>query len=146
MAGVVTVACKLPHGLKMRLFREEDYQEPTAGGVMRISKRWVPLPDAVTVRGVATEVNAPIDPRKPPPPLIVGGYALTPGVDADFWAAWLKANAEFDAVKNKLIFAYEKHDTTEGKARENASRRSGLEPLDPTRLPRGIEPADTKAA
>ena len=39
--------------------------------------------------------------------LLVGGYALTRGVDAEEWEAWLEANAKSDAVRRGLIFAFE---------------------------------------
>jgi hypothetical protein len=139
MAETVTVACKLPHGLILQNYRMAEKPVPILGGGTRVEKMAEPVGAPITIRGVAHEVN------KAPTVQIIGGYALTPGVDAGFFAAWLKANADHDAVRNGLIFAHAKADDAEAEAREKSSLRSGLEPIDPSRLPKAIETA-AKAA
>jgi hypothetical protein len=135
MPGTVSVACKVPSGLHLRLFSMEDFSEPVMGGGTRTVKRAVETGQRVTVKGFAH----PID--KAPTAQIAGGYALTPNVDADFFAAWLAQNADSAIVKNKLIFAADKPTYAESKAREQEEIKSGLEPIDPNRMPKGLEKA-----
>jgi hypothetical protein len=135
MPGTVTVACKVPSGLHLRLFRMEDFNEPVMGGGTRTVKRAVEMGQRVTVKGFAH----PSD--KAPTAQISGGYALTPGVDADFFKAWLEQNAESAIVKNKLIFAHEKATYAESQSREQAELVCGLEPIDPAKMPKGLEKA-----
>lgn len=125
MGAAVDVCCKLPNGLHLAVFRMEDHVEPVMGGGVRTVQRAVPE-GRVTVRGTGRRLD---DPR------IVGGYAVTRGVDADLWARWMAQNKDSDIVRNGLIFADEKPAMATGKAKEQADIRSGLEPLDPDRLP-----------
>jgi len=130
MPGKVTVACKMPNGVVLRMHRKEERPEPVMGGGMRMVEMWVATGDNVTIAGVAAEAgklpNAPTS----------SGFALTPGVDADFWAAWLAQNKDLDMVRNGLIFAYDKPDFVVGKAKEMVKARTGMEPIDPNNLPR----------
>ena len=137
--STVTVACKLPHGLFLRLFKMVEYSEPVMGGGSKIVPRAEQIGGAVTIHGYAAPFG------KPPVAQVVGGYALTPNVDADFFAEWLKQNADHDVVKNNLIFANEKPESVHGKAKGRESIRNGLEPIDPNKLPKGIESAKAAA-
>jgi len=133
----VTVACKLPHGLMLRLFEMVDAPEPISGGGMKMVPRARQIGRAITVRGTALPFG------KLPDFKIEGGYAMTEGVDADFWDQWLKANADSDVVRNGLIFASPRIGHAIGQAREQEEVRSGLEPLlldrDP-RAPKSLNP------
>jgi hypothetical protein len=124
--STVTVASKLQSGLILQLWKMEPHREPAAGGTTREVKRAVKLGTAVTVAGCATYRGVG-DPA--PKCQIIGGYALTPGVDEDFFAEWLKQNADADVVKNRLIFAHEKPDHATGMAKEQAALKSGAEPI-----------------
>lgn len=139
MATTVDVCCKLPGGLHLTVFRMEDSQELMQGGTSRVVKRAV-VEGRVTIRGTG---------RREDDPRIVGGYAVTRGVAAEFWARWLEQNAGSDLVKNHLLFAAEKPAMAEGQANEQSALRSGLEPLDPSRPPpefaRKIEKAKVSA-
>ena len=146
----VTVACKVPNGLILRLFNMAEHDEPVMGGGTKTVKKAVQTGEQVTVAGPATPFG--VAPRYP----IIGGYAMTPNVDADFFTAWLKQNADHDVVKKKLIFASEKVDSVAAKANDHESVLSGLQPLvpdDDKRIPRSSNPSlspvktmDTKAA
>lgn len=136
MPGTVTVACKLPHGLKLRLFNMIDTQEPILGGGYRTVKVAREQAKSITIKGWSHAQN--MAPDAP----IVGGYALTMNVDKDFWDAWLEQNQELDAVRNKLIFAHEKPVNAEAESKEKRDVRSGLERLDPKKLPKGINQSD----
>jgi hypothetical protein len=143
MPGTITVACKLPHGLVLQLCRMEERQEPVMGGGTRVQSVAARVGKRVTIKGYAHEINE--TPNAP----IIGGYALTHNVDADFFEEWLKQNAEHDAVKNKLVFAHAKPDVVQSEARNAAKVRNGLEPMaqesDP-RSPKKVSKDDNKAA
>lgn len=135
--GKVTVACKLPHGLQLRCFRMVETAEPVMGGGSRLVPVAQQVGEPITINGNAVAFGAIPNFR------IVAGYALTEGIDKDFFDKWREQNAELPAVKNRLIFAYEKSDVTADAAKECVAQRSGLEPLlqdkDP-RAPGRIKP------
>lgn len=132
----VTIACKMPNGLILRLFDMIDGSEPVMGGGTRSVKVAQEVSERVVIHGFSHPQNAA------PKALIVGGYALTSGVSKEFWDRWLKDNANTAIVKNRLIFAHEKQDNTKAEAREKKETRSGLERLDPKKLPKGIQRSD----
>lgn len=132
MAGpTVTVACKLPHGLILRLFQPIAAFEPLPGGGVKEITKFEPMHEKGTVL-----IKGYLEKHTPDQPLAAQGskYALTHGVDKAFFDEWMKQNAQHDAVKNKLIFGSEKPDELKGKIAENAKQRSGLEPIDMTKL------------
>ena len=59
------------------------------------------------------------------------GYALTPGIPADFWAEWVKQNAETEMVQNGMIKAQTDLDSLAADAAEHADKDSGLGPMNP---------------
>ena len=135
MAGpTVTVACKIPNGLFLRIFDFAEHSEPVMGGGTQTVKRAVQ-------KGAQIKVNGPAVPfGKVPDFMQAGGYALTPGIDKEFFDKWLEQNADLDAVRNRLVFASEKAETTIKRAEDGASILSGLHPINPdkdARIPRG---------
>lgn len=142
----VTVGCKLPWGLKLRLFKMEPHDEPVMGGGMKSVSRAVQFRDPVVINGCA--VAKGVAPEHP----IVGGYGLTYNVNAEFFAEWLKQNADHPAVRNNMIFAQGKSASARDQAKEMRGLRSGQEPIaqrDDPRVPRGkvkIEPGTTSEA
>lgn len=128
-AQKVTVACKLPHGLRLRIFRMVDGTENISGNNVRMVKTAEQVGEDVVIKGVAVEFGRE--------KALASGFALTPNVDKEFFDEWLKQNAQHDAVKNGLIFAATTRDAVEGKAEDNKSIRSGLEPLDMSMVKRG---------
>lgn len=117
----ITVACKLPHGLRLRLYDFVEQAENVMGGGSRMVKRSVQVGEDVVVKGVATPANRERE--------LPGGYALTTGVDKEFFDAWMHQNREHDAVKNRLIFAAVTAERARDQAEEQAKVTSGLEPL-----------------
>jgi hypothetical protein len=99
----VTIACKLPSGLHLRVSGRET----------------------VTLRGCGHTFGMP------PPGLASGGYALTPNVPLDFWEAWLAINADADVVKKGIVFSATKTVDARARAVEQAAVRSGFEGMDP---------------
>ena len=149
----VNVACKVQTGLELQLQKETTWPENTPSGtVMRT--RFDKVGPTVTVRGPA-QPNGPRPRGYPAPPLIVGGYAITPNVDADFFEEWMRQNKDAPYVTNKMIFAHASRDHVKGDAKDNKGTRSGFEPLNPENDPRmpkpinagvtPIEPADEMA-
>lgn len=141
MSATVTVACKLPHGLVLRVFDKASVHEPMPGGGTKPVARFQPRPQTVAIKGYLNKYKPGL-----PPAAVGSSYALTHGVDKEFFDEWMKQNAEHDAVLNGLIFADEKNDTVNGLVKDNADTRSGFEPVDPTKLPRRIESYSQDAA
>jgi len=129
MAGTVTVACKLPHGLILRLFDMVEVVQPAYGGGVRTVQEARPREGRVTIGGYAAPFG------KMPAFRVEGGYALTHGVDAEFFAEWMKQNERSDIVRNRLIFAFGKEHDATVEARKMESVRNGLEALDPDKPP-----------
>lgn len=132
----VTVACKLPNGLRLRIFDMRKTQELVMGGGSRDVKQAFELPTAYTVYGNSHPQNAA--PGCP----ILQGFALTHGIPKDFWDKWHEQNKTSDLVTRGLIFAHEKADVVNAQAEEKKAVRSNLERLDPNKLPKGIQRSD----
>ena len=123
----VTVALKLPNGLRLRIYDMHEEQEASPLGA-RPTKVARQVGEEVVLKGSA--IN--LDPQRRPEHPIVGGYGLTHGVDKEFFDRWMKENKDSMLVKNELIFAYGAEADTVSQAKDNASVKSNLEPLDPS--------------
>jgi hypothetical protein len=133
----VTVACKMPNGLILRLFRMEDKTIPVAGGGHQTVKQSVATGDEFQVNGPALDLVR-LQREGAPDFAIAGGYALTPGIPKDFWDEWLRQNERAQYVQNKIIFAYEKPESARAAAIEHKGVRTGLEPIDPEKPPNDV--------
>lgn len=124
---MVTIACKTPHGLVL----EVGY-DIINNGVVRSDKY-----KSFTLKG--TNSNLVIAGQ---PAMLNPEPGVTPNIPKDFWEAWLasKAGKNHPAVKNGLIFVIPK-DVGAAKELQTEVRkvRSGLEPLDPNKMPEGVE-------
>lgn len=127
----VLVACKIPNGLILRLFKPEEVDYPLLGGGYKRVTEYKPIPGAqVELAGPATPFgqmpNAPV----------AAGYAITP-VEKDFWDKWLEQNKDAAVVENGLVFASEKQGNVVAQARDNRKNKvkSGLEQIDPANPP-----------
>jgi len=128
----VTVCCKLPHGLVLRVFRMEDTAEPISGGGFRTVK--------VAREYARHKVNGNAHPQdKAPLHMINGGYAFTTGVPKDLWDVWLEQNKDSMVVANNLIFAHVQEASARDETNEKTKITSGFERLDPTKMPRNLE-------
>lgn len=136
--GRVTVACKVPNGIVMRVFSMVDDHEPVMGGGTRRVKKAVPVGESVHIFGPAVPFGAA------PRVLIAGGYALTTGVPEDIATEYMKQNADGDIVKNQQVFIYATEASARDAALERADIKSGLEPLDPQNLPAQFKKRDAK--
>jgi hypothetical protein len=126
----VCIACKIPIGLKLRLFREETYYENVMGGGVKESVRHIPTGDEITLNGSAINIDA-MRLNQGMDKIVVGGAGFTLGVPKDFWDAWLAANKDTDLVRNRQVWSASSEAGARARAREEASIRSGLEPIDP---------------
>jgi hypothetical protein len=126
MPDTVTVASKLQNGLVLQLYKMVPTREPLPGGGTRETKRAEKVHQPITIAGCA--VFRGVDLAEREPKVLTGGYALTHGVDAEFFAEWLRQNADADIVRNKLVFAHATD--TAGQAKEHAALKSGAEPLE----------------
>jgi hypothetical protein len=124
-AKTVTIACKHPPGLVLRLFKTRMVTVPVLGGGNREEPRAEPIP------GREATINGPAKPiGEEPRCLVVGGFAITSGVDRELWEEWKKQNADSDLLKNRLLFAFPTPEAAQAEAKNSAKVRSGLEPLD----------------
>jgi hypothetical protein len=137
----ITVACKIPNGVILRLGRKVERTEPVVmtGGV-RVVTEWQPTGHTIELKG----------PRRFPGQSREQETAafLNHGIDADAWECWLADNLESPMILNKQIFAHVKADHAAGMAADYKDIRSGLESLDPQRdprTPRNIETAERAA-
>lgn len=130
----VTVACKVPCGLRLRIYDLEEQVREVNGTVLR-EKVAVPLPDEYVLNGTAINMGA-IQAGNLPEHQIIGGYGLTSDIPRDFWERWLHDNRTTDLVKNRVVFACDDNRAAASEARNSRAIKSGLEPVDPTNLPR----------
>lgn len=133
----VTVGCKLPDGLRLRLFKMEETQEPVMGGGWRTVQRAVPFGPQVVLKGNAQPLGIILR------HMIIGGYGITENVDKDFIDEWFKQNADSDIVKNHLIVVQPRLDLARDQAKEQSKLESGFEPINPGIDPKG-RPVDPR--
>jgi len=138
-SGTVVVACKLPQGVILQLCQAEKTHEPVMGGGQRDVMVYRKVGKKYTIRGTSVAFG------QIPQFLLVGRYALTSGIPEDFWEQWREQNKDSDIVERELIFAHRSMEDVEAHCRSNESLLTGLEPLDTSRLPRGIQPAESRA-
>ena len=77
------------------------------------------------------------------------GFGITKGVDADWFKEWIEGDgAELPFVKNKSLFAMpgdeNKIKDAAAERRADDSVQTGLEPLDPSKPGKDVEPTDDK--
>lgn len=132
-AKFVTVASKLPMNIQLQLCAPKTARVTGQFGSVEETVH-VPVGAIYVIRGTAFPSGQPPKgfPRRPE--MIEdqnGGYALTPKVPAEFWKAWLEANADTDMVLSGMIKAQPDLDSLADDAKEHAGVNSGLGPLDP---------------
>ena len=136
--ATVTVGCKLGiayYDIQLTKMERKFEQNMQGGREVTEGTRWGKV---VRLRGTAYPRGTPPE-GFPAPPLIVGGAALNPGIDKDFWDEWVEQRKLDPLVVNGMIFAFESHDHAVGHAKETAEIQSGLEPINPKkdkRMPR----------
>lgn len=139
----VTIGCRMPNGLLLRLHEFIEYDEPLYGGGYRRSKIARPVGEAIKLNGCAINVAAVAAGEMPEFP-IIGGFGLTSGVPKEFWDAWHEQNKTTELVRNGIVFVAKNEAAGTAMARERAGQvRSGLEPINPQKLPAEFQPKRT---
>jgi hypothetical protein len=131
LSGTVTVACKIPQGMVLQLQHPMMRRVPTGRGQENDYQNV----EFMIYGGPRYHVFGPAVPAMGGvpggyilPKAIEGGYALTDGIPASFWATWKEQHAKADYVTSGMIFAYDDA-SAKSAAREQGERLSGLEPL-----------------
>lgn len=73
-------------------------------------------------------------------PILLPGFGLTQGVDADWFAKWKEASADFPALVNGVIFAAAANKAADEAKELDSVVTSGLEQKSPEEL--GVEVAE----
>lgn len=136
--ATVTVASKLPFDVIARLFDFRERTEPVMGGGVRTFKM------AERRRGSKEFIfqgNSWAQ-NKGPHQELSFGYAVTRDIPKAFFDEWLEQNKEAEYVVNGMIFAHADANSTKAQAREMEEERSGLERLDPNKLPGRLTRSD----
>lgn len=142
-SDTVIVACKIPIGVELQCSKEQEYQEEyrDSDGRPRIRSRTrlIKGGDTIMITGTAYPIGqAPAGYRDKA--AMAGGYALTFGVNKEFFDRWMEQNELNPIVVNRMIFGFEKIEDVKAKAKNYASLRSGMEPLNPENDPRMPRP------
>lgn len=127
----VTVGCKLPNGLVLRVYDWHDHVDALAGGGTRQSKIARRRGNEEHVIHGNTIKFADLRAGNLPNHAIVGGFGLTTGIPKDFWETWYEQNKDTPLVKSGLVFAHSQELSARSIAKERETLRSGLEPIDP---------------
>ncbi len=127
---VISVACKLPHGIRLRLFKFREIDIPVLGGGLKTVREAYPLEGEVVLHGFMKNKSAQ------PHCLVVGNFAITDNVPRDFFIEWMEQNKDHHLVKNGFIFATRRTHDTMKESENRAEMKSGLEQLDPESLPK----------
>ena len=134
----VTVACKLGIAyFDLRLFKPNEVWENTQTGPRKIIEHRQ-YGTIVRLRGTSYPRGTPPE-GFPDRPEIIGNAALNPGVDKEFFDAWLEQNKLNPLVVNRMIFAQEDRADVVAQAKEFGAEVSGLEPINPkkdSRMPK----------
>jgi hypothetical protein len=146
----VTVACKLPQGLILRVFTMEEVDVQMLNGPpKKVRQANQESARRFVVNGFAHAQNRAPNYEVVGPVITFadgtgeGGYALTEGCPKDLWEAWLDQNKTSMMVRNGLIFALPKRDDARAKGLEQQAIKSGLERLDPNNLPKVLRMVET---
>lgn len=124
----VTVACKFPMGLRLRIFEMIDTVErgPTGTFTTKVAQQIGGPENTVTIKGYnksAEHFQSGI---------VHAGFALTHDVPKQFFDLWMKQNAGSDLVQNGLIFAHREERSVKAQVIDHEGILCGLEPIQPT--------------
>ncbi|MBS1057164.1 hypothetical protein [Gluconobacter kondonii] len=141
MADTVTVLCRMPHGLRLRLSPEGDAERRA-----RLSEEKRPDLSPVAYVKEVEIAGANRAPNYHPKDNILLGRVGRTTVDKAFWDAWVKQNADSDLVKNRCVFAEQTDARANARADEFKTEKTGFEPLDPEEIKRkGLAAAEEAA-
>jgi hypothetical protein len=110
MAEMITVACRLPHGLHLDNFRGEMNPENRV---------------RVTLNGANKSQ-------------IIGGCGTT-AVARDHWDEWMKRNANAPFLKNGSVWVAKNQSDSMAEGQSRASEKTGFEGADPREVDRRLK-------
>lgn len=100
----VTIASKLPMSITIFLCSSRKEVRRFQGSVWEEEVKY-PIPETIhVIRGFAFPNGEIPEEMQDSRPEMASGYALTHGVDKDFFEQWLIDNAETQIVQNRLVF------------------------------------------
>lgn len=130
----VSVACKVPMGMILRVHKKVMMPQKTTDGLVRDVPEYHQFGKEYMVYGPSHPQNMG------PHCTIIGDYAITPGIPREHWELWSQQHRGDMMVINRMIFAYSSNKIA-GAAKEHAELKSGLERLDSSRLPKNLVPS-----
>lgn len=130
---VVTIACKVPMGMILRCCRKTMMDRKMHDGSTKAVPEYHPFGKEYRVYGPSHPQNAG------PHCTIIGDYALTPNIPKEFYDLWYSQHRNDAMVVSRAIFANSSNKIN-GESKEYAKVKSGLERLDPTKLPKKLTP------
>lgn len=132
---MVTVICRLPHGIHMRLYDEKDLSARVTAGY--------PAASAPNATASVLLNGANRDPRYHPVTNNLIGMGGRTEVPKDFWEAWKKQNVDFSPLKNGLIFAAANERRAVDELNEKRTVKTGFEgTTDETLKKTGVDKLD----
>lgn len=128
MADKIIVGSKLPMSIELQHCRMVEQRRTFRGTAWteQEAQRHGPV---VRIRGTAQPRGIPPDGYIPAQ--IVSGYALTFGVDSEWFEEWLRQNKQAPFVENGVLIWGEDRSEILAKAKENKAVFSGLDPVRP---------------
>lgn len=127
----VTIGCKWPNGLVMRLYDMVDVETTVNGIVMKEKKAFLREgAKEFVLNGFSVDLGK-LAGGIMPEHSIVGGFGLTFGIPRDFAEEWFTQNAKADVVRRGLIFMEGSEQSARAHAREFAGLQCGIQPIDP---------------
>jgi hypothetical protein len=137
MADMVTVCCRMPHGLELRISPPGDAErraKMSANKTPDLSP--VAYVDRVVIKGANRAPDYHLKDNR-----LLGRVGRTQ-VDKSFWDAWLAQNKDGPLVQNSCVFAEATDARAEAKSREFRNVKTGFEPIEPDDLKKkGLEVA-----
>lgn len=125
----VTMGCKVPNGVVLRLFDLVDVQL-SMNGIVLTEKQAQQREGEYVLNGFSIDLGKMAG-GIPPEHQIIGGFGLTSGIPRDFADEWFAQNAQSALVRNKIVFMERNENEARAHARDYASLQSGLQPVDP---------------
>jgi hypothetical protein len=124
----VIVASKLPMALELKIL-EKRTERRRYQSMQWEEDVWVQKPDSPTVTIAGTAFPNGDVPDWMERPRMIGGCALTFGVDREFWETWREQNKDTPMVKNKIVFAHGEEADVRAETRDLKEIDSGLGPI-----------------
>lgn len=121
--AIVSIACKLPHGLFAQLYKMIDVPSGVAGQFISTAHA---DGDRVKLNG-ANHDNA------------IAGWGITDNIDKSWADAWMAQNATLQPVKIGLIFVRESTEKIAPVAKAKKEMVTGFESLNPDKMPDGLQ-------